>query len=328
MVFADALTKASRLLELQRLFWASPRRRWTTEELAGRLGVAPRTVRRYIAELSESGRLPVSHDGHRWRLVEAARMEVPPVRLQLEEAAALYLAGRLLERSADEPNPAVHGALAALAEVVPEELGPAFRHLARRDAARPSPFSRAFSVLARGWILGREVELEYAPRTSPSTRRYRFRPYLLEPSAVGSAVYAIGEAHPPGALRVLKIERVRRAALTADQFEAPPLRDLLARLDRAWGVWIADEEPETVVLRFVPEAAPRVRETRWHPSQRLEELPDGSARLELTVTSWRELLPWVLGWGSLCEVLAPEALRAEVASELARGAARYRPPAG
>ncbi len=324
MVFADALTKAGRLVELQRAFWANPRRGLTSSQLARRLGVAPRTVRRYMEELSGTGRLPVFRDGGVWRLLEEARLEIPPVRFHLEEAAAVYLAARLLLQHADEPNPAVRGALVKLGAVIPAELRPAFDRIADRlDERRDDRFAEIFKSLAYGWALHRVVRVTYAPRS----RRERFtadlRPYLLEPSAVGSALYAIGRLDPPGALRVLKLERIEAAKLTDAAFPAPPLPPLLDRLDRAWGVWLSEEEPEDVVLRFAPDVAQRVKETRWHPSQRLDELPGGCLRATLTVASTVEILPWVLGWGSFCEVEAPAGLRARVAEELRHAAEQY-----
>ena len=99
MVFADAMTKAGRLVELQCLFARSPHRRWTTRELAAKLGIAQRTVRVYLVELSASGRLPVFADKRGWRLVEGARLQLGPVSFQLEEAAAVYLAARLDRKS-------------------------------------------------------------------------------------------------------------------------------------------------------------------------------------------------------------------------------------
>ena len=59
MVFADALTKAGRLVEMQRMFATRPNRGFRTAKIAERLGIAPRTVRKYITEMSASGRLPV-----------------------------------------------------------------------------------------------------------------------------------------------------------------------------------------------------------------------------------------------------------------------------
>ena len=67
MVFSDALTKAGRLVELQLLFWRNAGRVLTTSRIAERLGVAPRTVRKYLIEMSGSGRLPICRDGRGWR---------------------------------------------------------------------------------------------------------------------------------------------------------------------------------------------------------------------------------------------------------------------
>jgi hypothetical protein len=78
MVFGGSLTKAGRLVELQRAFWKSPGRVLSTEELANRIDVAPRTVRKYLQELSGSGSLPIYREGRGWKLAEDARMEILP----------------------------------------------------------------------------------------------------------------------------------------------------------------------------------------------------------------------------------------------------------
>ncbi len=328
MVFADSLTKAERLLELRRIFWHNPQRVFTSSELARRLGVSERTIRKYLVELGSSGLLPILRDGHGVRLVEGARMDVLPVTFSLEETVAVYLAGRLLDRVADEPNPDVHGALRRLAQVMPEQIQPVFEHLSVRRSAAVTTFSRVFREIARGWILQREVRLDYHPLSSdPST--YLFRPYLMEPAAASASVYAIGEVEGKEGLRVLKLERVRRASLLASTFEAPAGDELLDRLDRSWGIWIhQDEAPVMVRLLFDPAGdravERRIRETRWHPSQQLKERDDGTLLLTLSVTTWVEMLPWILGWGAYCEVLEPEDLRSAVASEHRRAAEAYR----
>ncbi|HVN76148.1 MAG TPA: WYL domain-containing transcriptional regulator [Thermoanaerobaculaceae bacterium] len=324
MVFADAMTKAARLVELQCLFARSPHRRWTTRELAARLGIAERTVRVYLVELSASGKLPVVADRRGWRLVDGARIQLGPVSFQLEEAAAVYLAARLLLRHSDEPNPAVREAVRRLAVVVPEDLGRFMDRLVERaEGDATHPFAEVFRAMSYGWATRRWLEVEYQAVNRDTATRYRFAPYLLEPASREPSVYAIGLAEPPGALRVFKLERVRAAALTADTFDAPPHDDLLARLDQAWEVWLSDEGGTEVRLRFTAAAARAVSEARWHPSQRIERLPDGGVELRLVVSSTVELTPWILGWGAECEVLEPAALREQVASEHASAAARY-----
>lgn len=323
MVFADSLTKAGRLIELQVLFARSPNRGRRTSELARRLGIPERTVRAYLAELSRTGRLPLYRDGREWRLTPGSCFDVPPVRFALEEAAAVYLAARLLVRHSDEPNPAVRGAIRRLAAVVPEDLAGFMDRLVERvTAAGEDSFSEIFRAMAYGWALRRTLEVTYHPRTREPFD-CRFDPYLIEPSLRGLSFYAIGSADPPGALRVFKLDRVLRATVTADVFTPPPAAELLSQLDRSWGVWLSDSDCTAVTLRFSPSVARAVSEARWHASQRLETLADGAVEMHLAVASTVELAPWVLGWGAACEVIEPLELRRQVAEEHRLAAERY-----
>ena len=328
MVFADAMTKAARLVELQCLFARSPHRRWTTRELAAKLGIAQRTVRVYLVELSASGRLPVFADKRGWRLVEGARLQLGPVSFQLEEAAAVYLAARLLLRHSDEPNPAVREAIRRLAVVVPEDLGRFMDRLVERaESDAEHPFAEIFRTVAYGWATRRWVEIEYHAAGRAVAAPYRLAPYLLEPATRDPSVYAIGLAEPPGTVRVFKLERVRRATLTGDTFEPPAVDDLLARLDQAWEVWLSDDGGTAVRLRFASGVARQVCEARWHPSQHVEKLRGGGVEMRLVVASTVELVPWILGWGAACEVVEPLPLRDRVAKEHAAAAKVYTPKA-
>jgi CRISPR-associated endonuclease/helicase Cas3 len=78
-----------------------------------------------------------------------------------------------------------------------------------------------------------------------------------------------------------------------------------------------------VRLRFSPAVAPRVRETTWHPSQKIHDLPDGGAEWEAQIAEWREMEPWVRGWGAEVEVLAPDELRRSVIAAVRAAAERY-----
>jgi predicted DNA-binding transcriptional regulator YafY len=326
MVFADAMTKAARLVELQCLFARSPHRRWTTRELAAKLGIAQRTVRVYLGELSASGRLPVFAQRGGWRLVEGARLQLGPVSFQLEEAAAVYLAARLLLRHSDEPNPAVREAIRRLAVVVPEDLACFMDRLVERaESDAEHPFAEVFRTVAYGWATRRWVEVEYQSAGRAAAATYRFAPYLLEPATRYPSVYAIGLAEPPGAVRVFKLERASRATLTGDTFERPVVDDLLARLDKAWEVWLSDEGATAVRLRFDGKVARQICEARWHPSQHVEKLRGGGVEMRLVVSSADELVPWILGWGAACEVIEPHALRERIAKETAAAAKVYGP---
>ena len=57
----------------------------------------------------------------------------------------------------------------------------------------------------------------------------------------------------------------------------------------------------------------------------LAKIWEGSVDLLMEVGGTTELRNWVLSFGAGAEVLEPQSLRAEVASELERALARYRP---
>ena len=92
--------------------------------------------------------------------------------------------------------------------------------------------------------------------------------------------------------------------------------------ERAWDI-IADQEPIAVVLHFSPKVASRVREARWHPSERVEAADDGGLTWRATVSGPIEIRLWILSWGDDVEVVEPASLRDDVAATHARAAARY-----
>lgn len=78
-----------------------------------------------------------------------------------------------------------------------------------------------------------------------------------------------------------------------------------------------------VAIWFDAEQAPSIRKRQWHLSQEIEDHADGALTLRLRGAALAEVRRWVLSFGAHAEVLAPEALRAEVADAIAAMAERY-----
>jgi CRISPR-associated endonuclease/helicase Cas3 len=252
---------------------------------------------------------------------------LPPLRLTVPEAVVLFLASRLIARWSDEYDQAVVSAFTKLADLLPQPIarhvGATMLNVGSADANEP--FTRNFAVVAQGWADGRVVEFDYEPASEGAEARHaRVRPYFLEPDAAGRSVYLIGFDETVGAMRTLKVERMRRAVLTQDRYEIPEDFDPDRWLANSWGIWSADTTPVAHVrLRFDAAVAPRVRESVWHRSQKLTELPDGAVEMELWVAGIVEVRPWILGWGDAVEVLEPPELREVVAAATRKAAARY-----
>lgn len=64
---------------------------------------------------------------------------------------------------------------------------------------------------------------------------------------------------------------------------------------------------------------------RWHPSQQVTRLDDGTVRVVLRVRRCRELQTWVLSFGEHARVVRPERLREDVSTRLAKASALYAP---
>jgi len=162
------------------------------------------------------------------------------------------------------------------------------------------------------------------PAENQPARARLFEPYFLEPSGVGYALYVIGFDYLRQDIRTFKVERLERVELTTERFEVPPDFDPYQYLHNAWGInWGSGEQIE-VRLKFPPgRVTQRVKESEWHISQQIEDLPDGGCILAVRVGATLEMRPWIRQWGADCEVLEPPELRAEIAEEMRRATEMY-----
>jgi predicted DNA-binding transcriptional regulator YafY len=306
-------SKAARLSRLERLLYNAPQG-LRVIELAERCGVDRRTVYRDLAALEEMG-VPVWEDVGRYGINRERYLST--VRLNLNEAIALYFAARLLSHHSDEHNPHVVSVLQKLAAGLPD--GTISSHLSQvaeliRARTLRSDYIRVLEVITRAWADRRKVQIRYRAASGDTTERV-ICPYFLEVARSEPAAYIIGQDDLRGALRTFKFERITDAQVLDETYIIPDSFDPYVHLASAWGVM--DEAEVEVRLRFSASVATRVKESIWHHSQQVRDLPNGDCELTMRVGGTREMRAWVLGWGAEVEVLAPDALRVDV-SEHAR----------
>jgi len=317
----ESLKKAERLSRLSHLLYRHPHG-LTSAELARLCGVSLRTIQRDLHSLQRMN-IPLWQMGDRYGLEEGYAL--PPLHLDLSEAAALYLAARLLARYSDQHNPFVISALCKLAGILPESMAPHVQRCAQAVSFKPcNPvFDSVFQTLVLGWATGRRVRIWHQAAGSENVHEYELCPYFIEPSSEGYATYVIGHASHFDDVRTFKVERISHAQLGEETFEVPPGFDGPGLLATSWGVMFGPE-PVEVRLRFSPRVTRRVKESVWHPTQHIEDRDDGGCVLSVRVSMPLEMKPWIRGWGADCEVLAPEGLRGEVAQDIGKAAEAYR----
>jgi predicted DNA-binding transcriptional regulator YafY len=315
--------KLQRLEEIEAILLAHPEGQ-TQSQLADRLGVHRSTVMRNLIDLSA----PVYEEDGRFFIDREAYLV--NLKLNLHEALAIHLAGRMMSARLDRRNPHIAGALRKLGIAV-KNLAPAIGdHLClsadcfdNQSKVDDPLFLQVLEKLTIAWAEQCEVELWYRKPDSVESKKYIFRPFFIEPGAVGQTIYSIGQISPEYEVRTFKLERILRIELTQNHFELPDDFDAGHLFDQAWGIWFTDQEPVEVQLKFSQRVAQRVRETRWHPSEQVSICEDGSLLWQAFIAEPREMMPWIRGWGSDVEVLMPLNIREEMVEEAHRIAALY-----
>jgi proteasome accessory factor B len=316
-------SRATRLNRLKELF-EGRKSGFTAKELAELTNVNVRSIQRDLNTLQSEMGAALQEKGGRYSLMQEERL--PRLDLTLQQARALLVATRLFLRHADDGDPDAAAALEKLARIMPQpvraQVLAAASSIERR--AFDPVYARNLAVVTEAWANRRWLRLSYKSAGRSRAKEVEFAPYVLEPSVTSFATYVVGYSRTHGDIRTFKVERIVSAEKRPEAFELPADFDFETLMGSAWGIiW---GEGIQVRLRFAADVAWRVRETKWHPSQQIDDLPDGGVEMTMSVASMMELGRWVRSWGDKVEVLAPDSLRQELRSEAVNVARNYSKP--
>ncbi len=283
----------TRLLTVLELLQA--RGRVGGRELAERLEVDPRSVRRYVTMLQDLG-IPVTsergrHGGYRIR----PGFRLPPMMFTQDEALALTLALLIAQRTGMVgAAPALEGVLAKVDRVLPEAIRDqlmAVQETLSIDLPFTGSVPAAADVLALGTAARerRRVHLRY--RSDREETERDLDPYGLV--CRNGRWYVVGWCHLRRDVRIFRLDRVVDVRPLAAGFVRPEGFDagahLVGSLASAWTRWTIE-----VVLE-----APLADARRWISPVvgSLEERPDGVLlRSRADDLGWMAaylmLLPW------------------------------------
>jgi predicted DNA-binding transcriptional regulator YafY len=255
-----SLSRLLSLLELLQVY-----RQLTAEELASRLEVSPRTVRRYIAGLQDMG-IPVETErgpagGYRLR----RGFKLPPLMLSNEEALVVIiglLAAQRLGLAAS--GTAVEGALAKLDRLLPEAQRAEVQSMQDFVSLGLSPVARDHAdaeTILRLSTAARDrtsVHLTYRSAAGAVTER------LVDPYGVAFQSghwYLVSWDHFRGAMRTFRLDRMMATEATTEAFERPEDFDAVAFVRQAIGQAVFGTRCEVLLALTPDEAARRVSPT-------------------------------------------------------------------
>lgn len=280
------LEPTSRLLQVLELLQTEPL--VTGREIADRLGIDRRTVRRYVAALQRLG-IPIEGArgvGGGYRMRPGYRL--PPLMLSDDEATAVVF-GLLTARRLGLREP-VDGALAKLERVLPAALRRRVDALAGTLAFTSRPTGGepvagdTVLLLAEAIRRRRRLDVDYRSRDGVLSSR-ELSPHGLVVHS--GRWYLAAHDHGRDALRTFRVDRMENAAVAREPAHPlPPGYDATEHVTRSLARVLYEHEVE-VLLHLPPEEAA----TRVSPT--LAELaPDGDGTLlRMRVSS----LDWVAG---------------------------------
>lgn len=304
---------STRLLTILELLQA--RGRMSGPELAKRLEVSPRSVRRYIAMLQDMG-IPI--EGERGRYGQyrlRPGYKLPPLMFDDEEALAVT-AGLLLIRRAGGLVDAstTERTLAKLNRVLPESLREQVTALQETlvlevPPAQVLPGSEQLAVLSQGVRARRRVWLRYLDEQQSTTER-DFDPYGVVQR--GGRWYTAGYCHLRQALRVFRLDRVTEVRLLEATFKPPESFDAPAYVSQAVALVPLAFTAE-VLLKTNLEAARR----ELYPNFVTLEASDEGVIMRCTTDNLRWLARVIASFSFAWEVLEPPELKVAIKEHVA-----------
>ncbi|WP_067472445.1 helix-turn-helix transcriptional regulator [Actinomadura hibisca] len=317
----------ARLLNLLSLLQTP--REWAGSELAERLEVSPRTIRRDIERLRDLGypvQATMGPEGG-YRLVAGKAM--PPLLLDDEEAVAIAVGLRTAAGNAVEGiEDASVRALAKLEQVLPARL----RHrvgnlnaatvaLATSDGSRVDP--DVLTAVASASAGGERLRFAYESAGGGRTRRL-VEPYRLV--AMGRRWYLLAYDDQRADWRIFRVDRMTEPFATGQRFtpRVPPGGDAASYMqDRMYS--LAPVYEALVTLHLPLEEA---RARLGGSADELEVLGEGRCRLRTHADTLEWLAARLIMLGCAFEVHEPPELRAHLRAAGKRATAAAAGPAG
>jgi predicted DNA-binding transcriptional regulator YafY len=298
-------------------------------DVAERLGVNPRTALRYLQALLRADE-PLYEEtvGKRkvWRLMPTARRQA--ITLTTAQMVALFLSRRVFDFLAGTGfQEDLDDVFAKLEATLRRRDSAAVRNLDRKvfdvNEARHLYEGRLEDVNDIMTALLREERLRVTHEgVSGGRKTFVLQPYTLLIYKKGLYLSGKSEGHG-GEIRTFALDGFREVEwLRGDKFEYPADYQPSQITEGSFGLF-RGKETARVRIRFDEKVARYVQRRMWHPTQRFKKLPDGGVEMAMEVRGTVEVVSWVLGFGGTAEVLEPASLRADVAADARRAAARY-----
>jgi predicted DNA-binding transcriptional regulator YafY len=300
--------------------------------LQERLGVSWATLKRDLAYMRDRLNAPIGFDrnlgGYRFEKAGqrvGAHYELPGLWFSAEEIHALLTMHHLLSNldTGGLLGPQIRPLLARLTGLLGSADNPAEevqRRIRIQTVGARELHLDHFQSVGSALLRRKRLLIRYHARGTDEVTEREVSPQRLNHHR--GNWYLDAWCHLRDGLRAFSVDAIEHAEILDTRALDVADERLDEVLGSGYGVF-SGERIAWAVLRFTPERARWVASERWHGDQEGAFLADGRYELRVPYADDRELIMDIMKYGSDCEVVGPEALRARVAAGFAAALARY-----
>ncbi len=279
------------------------------EEIAERFGLSLRTIYRDVKALMEAG-VPIgSQAGTGYFIVDGYHL--PPVMFSQEEASAMMMAGKLVERMTDQSvRKAFDGALYKIKSVLNEAQKDYLESLQdhievlKPKMNLPTQSGNFLTDLQKALAVKQVVHLHYFSNNQNELTLREVEPIGL--FYYSAAWHLIAWCRLRNGLRDFRCDRIKELKATGTTFEP---RSISTMQEYFNSLQQANTEIKTATVLFDKKEAMYISNSRHYFGFVSEEEMEGQVRMKFLTADLSMMARWLLSYGRGAEIESPEELK-------------------
>jgi predicted DNA-binding transcriptional regulator YafY len=316
--------RVTRILKILEYLSSPAGRRARRRELSEKFEVSERQITADFQVIRHGLGVALERDSRGYYLKSVPKLLAHP--FEFQHALSLVLALKVAMDSGSVDAASLSQAMERLIGLMPEPLSSFLRkELARKSSVRSGPAIVHLESLVRAIEGKKRLEITYAA----ASRGGEVTTRVVDPCSLvlyGGSWELIAYCHLRKDVRIFNVSRIKKLRMLSERMEDREI-DPRELLRGSWGVVVSEAAPAQVRLLFDKRVAAYVIERQWHGTQQVSKRADGRVELTLEISLTDDFIGWILSFGSLVEVLAPEELRSRIAERASEIWYLYRPEA-
>lgn len=286
--------------------------------LAEEYEVSSKTIQRDLEYMRYELDAPIDYSAKkRGYFYKEDNFQLPAISIKESDLFSIYLAEEILEQYRDTP---LYSRLKSVFEKIegslPNSPNSNYAPPQSRFTVFPSPSTtvdpQVWDKVFTAVRTQNTIEIKYTAPSGTKEKRL-INPYHT--IRYEGDWYLVAHCHKQDDRRTFSLARMTHIKETDSFFDIPKDFNFAeistSRFGIHWGQGV-----EKIVLLFNSKVAPYIEERKWHSSQKIEKMNNGTLILQIVAHRSIELKKWILSWGAQVEVIEPAGLRTEIRDEL------------